>query len=67
MHIAIISPKALPVVLEVQEPYWTGWTHVNGHRLSYFNTQSVPNNPVVKRIKLGGGLNLLQAGVNWGE
>lgn len=67
MHIAIISPKALPVVLEVQEPYGPGWLHVNGHRLSYFNTQSVPNNPVVKRVKLGGGLNLLQAGVDWAE
>ncbi len=67
MHIAIISPDALPIVLEVQQPVESGWQHVNGHQLSYFNPQSVPNNPVVKRVKLYGGLNLLQAGVNYGE
>jgi len=67
MHIAIISPDALPVVLEVQQPNDPGgWTHVNGHRLSFFNTQPVPNNPAV-RVKLGGGLNLLQAGVDYAE
>ena len=65
-HIAIISPEALPVVLEVQEPN-DGWVHVNGHRLSFFKTRSVPSQPGVQRIKLGGGLNLLQAGVNWAE
>jgi len=68
MHIAIISPDALPIVLEVQQPV-DGWLHVNGHRLSYFNTQSVPN-PTgydVRRVKLFGGLNLLQAGVSYAE
>ena len=68
MHIAIISPEALPVVLEVQQPNDPGgWTHVNGHRLSYFKTQSVPSNYVVNRVKLFGGFNLLQAGINWAE
>jgi len=67
MHIAIISPEALPVVLEVQQPNESGWLHVNGHQLSYFKTQSVPSNYVVKRVKLFGGFNLLQAGVNYAE
>ena len=67
MHIAIISPEALPVVLEVQPPNGYGWTHVNGHRLSFFKTRSVPTQSGVQRIKLGGGLNLLQAGINDAE
>lgn len=66
-HIAFISPEALPIVLEVQQPWESGWLHVNGHRLSFFKTQSSPNNPGGKRIKLSGGFNLLQVGVNYGE
>ena len=66
-HIAFISPESLPVVLEVQPPWEDGWLHVNGHQLSFFKTQPAPNNPVAKRIKLYGGFNLLQAGVEYGE
>ncbi len=66
-HIAFISPEALPVVLEVQQPWESGWLHVNGHRLSFYKAQSSPNKPDAKRVKLHGGFNLLQVGVNYGE
>ncbi len=66
-HIAFISPEALPVVLEVQQPWESGWLHINGHRLSFYKTQPSPSNRAGERIKLYGGFNLLQAGVEYAE
>lgn len=60
-QLAVITPSNLPIVLEAEEPE-IGWLHVNGHVMSYFAGKSQSLHAGVRRIRLPGGLNLVERG-----